>query len=64
LAPFFSHDLSLGYIEGTANKQEADYRIELTQHIDHEFDETDFISRCKDGSERAFSRQPKLSIRV
>lgn len=52
-----------GYIKGTAPKKSADYRLALTQHIDYEFDETNFIGRTTDGSKGAFSRHPKLTLK-
>ncbi len=60
---FCRSDLSLGVYEGTATKLAADYRVELAKHIDDEFDQTSFISRCKDGSEGVFTRQPTLTLK-
>lgn len=52
----------MGYIRVTP-KDSSDYRIKLTNHIDHELDAESFTSRSKDGVKGVFTRDRKLTIR-
>ena len=46
-----------------ATCEQEDYQVKLTKHIDHEFEETSFISRTTDGSKCVFSRAKVLTIK-
>lgn len=53
----------MGYIEEFITNPQEDYRLELSEHINNEFNETKFIDRCTDGSKGAFSRSPTLTLK-
>ncbi len=53
-----------GYIGGNPNNEKIeDYRINLTKNIDYELNKDEFLSCSKDGQDRVFIRDRKLTIR-
>lgn len=52
----------MGYI-GVTPTDCNNYRLELTNHIDHELDAESFTSRSKNGVKGVFTRDRKLTIR-
>ena len=61
---FFKYPFYLGsHIKGIATCEQEDYRVKLTKHIDHEFEETSFISRTTDGSNGSFYRAKVMTMK-